>query len=226
MPDRLRPLWDFEDVDATETRLRGQLEREGSDGGRAEVLTQLARVHSLRDEFDACEARLRQAESLAGNDDGLVRVRVDLERGRKLRSSGDGAAAAPVFESAFARACDIGEYWFAGDAAHMVAISVPEKMVEWTERGLELADSQPDAAYWAGPLLNNLGWHYFDAEDYAQAAEVFERALEVRKRDPENAQAITWAEEAVAEARQALTSSSSRSAPRCRRGASPTRRST
>ncbi len=169
------------------------------------MLTQLARVHSLRDEFDACEALLQQAESLAG-ENGLVRVRVDLERGRKLRSSGDGGAAAPVFESAFTRACQLGEYWFAGDAAHMVAISVPEKMVEWTERGLELADAQPDAAYWAGPLLNNLGWRCFEAGDYEQALEAFERALEVRKRDPGNPQAITWAEEAVAEARKALTS--------------------
>ncbi len=148
MSDRLRPLWDFEDVDATEARLREQLDREESDVGRAEVLTQLARVHSLRDEFDTCEELLQRAESLAGAD-GLVRVRVDLERGRKLRSGGDGAAAAPAFEGAFERACDLGEYWFAGDAAHMVAISVPEKMVEWTERGLELADSQPEAAYWA-----------------------------------------------------------------------------
>jgi tetratricopeptide (TPR) repeat protein len=205
MSDRLRPLWDFEDLDASEARLRERLDREESDAGRAEVLTQLARVHSLRDEYDACEELLQQAESLAG-DDGLVRVRVELERGRKLRSSGDGAAAAPVFEDAFGRACALGEYWFAGDAAHMVAISVPEKMVEWTDRGLALADSQPDAAYWAGPLLNNLGWHHFEQGDYQRALEVFERALEVRKRDPENPQAIRWAEEAVAEARQALTS--------------------
>jgi tetratricopeptide (TPR) repeat protein len=204
MPDRLRPLWDFDDLEGTETRLREQLEREESDAQRAEVLTQLARVCSLRDDLDSCEQLLQQAESLS--DDALVRVRVELERGRKLRSGGDGAAAAPLFESAFAHACDAREFWFAGDAAHMVAISVPEKMVEWTERGLALGESEPDAAYWAGPLLNNLGWHFYEAGEYAQALEVFERALEVRKRDPDNPQAITWAEEAVAEARQALTS--------------------
>lgn len=205
MPDRLRALWDFEDVGATETRLREQLEREQSDAGRAEVLTQLARVHSLRDEFDECERLLQEAESLAG-DDGLVRVRVELERGRKLRSSGDGAAAAPVFEAAFARASEIREYWFAGDAAHMVAISIPEKLVAWTERGLLLAASQPDAAYWAGPLLNNLGWHYYDGGDYERALDAFERALEVRKRDPGNPQAIVWAQEAIDETKKALAS--------------------
>jgi tetratricopeptide (TPR) repeat protein len=204
MPDRLRPLWDFEDLAGTEARLREQLEREASDAGRAEVVTQLARVHSLRDEFDKCEALLQEAESLSG--DGLVGVRVALERGRRLRSSGDGAAAVPLFESAFAGASELGEFWFAGDAAHMAAISVPEKMAEWTDRGLVLAASQPDAAYWAGPLLNNLGWHYFEAGDYAQALEVFEHALAVRRLDSGNPQAIRWAEEAVAEARQALTS--------------------
>ncbi|MFL5950465.1 MAG: tetratricopeptide repeat protein [Gaiellaceae bacterium] len=145
---------------------------------------------------------LQQAESLS--DAGIVRVRVELERGRKLRSGGDGAAAKSLFESAFAHASELGEYWFAGDAAHMVAISVPDKMVEWTERGLELAESQAEAGYWAGPLLNNLGWHYYEGGKYQQALAVFERALEVRKRDPDNAQAIAWAQEAIDETRTAL----------------------
>jgi hypothetical protein len=42
--------------------------------------------------------------------------------------------------------------------------------------------------------------------DDEQALEVFERALEVRKRDPENPQAINWAQEAIDETRRALTS--------------------
>ena len=202
MPDRLRPLWDFDDLDATEQRLRDQLGEEETDGGRAEVLTQLARVAGLRDDFDACEQLLQEAEPLAG--DGVARVRVDLERGRKLRSSGDGAAAVPLFESAFGRACELGEFFLAGDAAHMVAIADEGRMLEWTHRGLELADSKGDAAYWAGPLLNNLGWHHYEAGDYAAALDAFERALEVRRRDPANPQAIEWAREAVDEASKAL----------------------
>jgi tetratricopeptide (TPR) repeat protein len=202
MPDRLRPLWDFEDLGATEARLRERLEGEEANVGRAEVLTQLARVRSLQDDFDGCEQLLQEAEALADN--GMVRVRVDLERGRKLRSSGDGAAAAPLFEAAFARGCELGEFFLAGDAAHMVALAEESKMVEWTERGLALAESEPDAAYWAGPLLNNLGWFYYQQGDFSQALETFERALEVRKRDPDNPQAIVWAQEAVDEARKAL----------------------
>jgi tetratricopeptide (TPR) repeat protein len=202
MPDRLRPLWDFDDLPATDARLREQLEREESEAGRAEVLTQLARVRSLQDDFDGCEGLLQEAEALA--DDGIVRVRVDLERGRKLRSGGDGATAAPLFESAFARARDLGDFFLAGDAAHMVAISDEGKMLEWTERGLALAESEPDAAYWAGPLLNNLGWFLYERGDFEQALETFERALEVRRRDPDNPQAIVWAQEAVEEASKAL----------------------
>ena len=51
--DRLRHLWDFYDLDATEQRLRAQLEHESEAAGRAEVLTQLARVVGLRNDFDA-----------------------------------------------------------------------------------------------------------------------------------------------------------------------------
>jgi tetratricopeptide (TPR) repeat protein len=206
MADRLRPLWDFYDLDATERRLRTQLETETEDAGRAEVLTQLARVEGLRDDFDTCDRLLEQAERLAGSS-AVAQVRIDLERGRMLRSSGDSERALPFFEAAFARAHESGEHYLAGDAAHMCALAVPEDreaMEEWTQRGLELAEREPAAAYWAGPLLNNLGWAYFDTGEHEHALEVFERALEVRRRDPESQDAIAFAEEAVQTARDAL----------------------
>ena len=205
MADRLRPLWDFDDLDSTERRLSDFLEGEESDAGRAEVLTQLARVEGLREEFDASERLLQQAEALAGSSD-LANVRIDLERGRKVRSSGDPAAALPLFESAFARASESGEDFLAGDALHMSAISVDniDATEQWTQRGLEFGERRPGAAYWAGPLLNNLGWAYYDAGDYRRALELFERALEVRLRDPENEAAIAFAREAIEAAQQAL----------------------
>ena len=61
MDDRLRPLWDFDDLDATERRFREQLELEESDAGRAEVMTQLARVAGLRGDFEEGDRLLDEA---------------------------------------------------------------------------------------------------------------------------------------------------------------------
>ena len=193
MSDPLRPLWDFDDLDATEGRFRAL---------RAEALTQLARVQGLREDYDGGDRLLDEVT----DDDPRVRIRVDLERGRLRRSSGDKEAALPLFERAFAAAVDAGENWLAGDAAHMAALAAPDRdgFVAWTNRGLELAERSPGAAYWAGPLLNNLGWEHFDAEEYEQALAAFERALAIREQDPANPAAIEHAREAVAEARKAL----------------------
>ncbi len=193
MSDPLRPLWDFDDLDATEARFRAL---------RAEALTQLARVQGLREDYDAGDRLLDEV----AEDDVRVRIRVDLERGRLRRSAGDREAALPLFERAFAAAVEAGEEWLAADAAHMAALAAPDRegFVAWTNRGLELAERSGAAAHWAGPLLNNLGWEHFDAEEYEQALELFERALAVRERDPQNPAAIEHARDAVAEARKAL----------------------
>src|SRR6266516_7733754 len=146
MADRLRPLWDFDDLAASEQRFRVQLEQEETDAGRAEVLTQLARVEGLRGHFDASEELLRKADPLAGSSP-IALVRIELERGRKLRSSGDAEAALPLFESAFARAVEAGEHYLAGDAAHMAALAAPhrEGMEVWTRRAPELGEREIDA---------------------------------------------------------------------------------
>jgi tetratricopeptide (TPR) repeat protein len=60
-------------------------------------------------------------------------------------------------------------------------------MVAWTRRGTELAEAspEPEVRYWLGPLLNNLGWEYYEAGEYGAALEAFERALAARERDPD-----------------------------------------
>jgi tetratricopeptide (TPR) repeat protein len=181
--DRLRPLWDFDDLDASERRFRTLLEDQGSNAGRAEVLTQLARVEGLRGRFAEADGLLDQAEDLAGGS-RLARARVALERGRVRRSAGDTAAALPLFESAWALTSKAREDFVAADAAHMAALAAPDPdaMRAWTARGLELAESSSEAAYWAGPLLNNLGWACFEAGEYAEALDAFERALAARER--------------------------------------------
>jgi tetratricopeptide (TPR) repeat protein len=200
MGDRLRVLWDFDDLDGSERRLREQLEREETDGRRAEVLTQLARVEGLRGDFARCAQLLDEAEAL-GRGDAIANVRLRLERGRMFRSSGEREAAFPLFRSAFDGAVAAGDEYLAGDAAHMCAIAVDGRAVqeEWTQRGLDVGDP-----YWAGPLLNNLGWSYFEDGDYGRALDLFRDALAARRRDPGNVAGIAWAHYALAQALRML----------------------
>jgi tetratricopeptide (TPR) repeat protein len=205
MPDRLRALWDFGDLDATEVRLRGRLEAEESDGGRAEVLTQLARIEGLRDDFEAGERLADEAEELAV-ESGAALARVDLERGRLRRSSGDKEAAFPLFESAFAKAVAAREWFVAADAAHMAALAAPNRagFVAWTTRGIELGEEHEGAAYWAGPLLNNLGWEHYEAGEHELALDAFERALHAREREPDKPEPIALARYGMGKALRAL----------------------
>ena len=205
MDDRLRPLWDFSDLDASEERLRAQLAAESSDAGRAEVLTQLARVEGLRDRFDDGEQLIVEAEPLAG-ESTIARARIALERGRLRRSSGDPEAALSLFESAYALAFDAGQHFVAADAAHMAALAAGGRdgFVEWTTRGIELAEEHASASYWLGPLLNNLGWELYEAAEYTRALDAFERALAARERTPENAEPIALARFAVGKALRGL----------------------
>jgi tetratricopeptide (TPR) repeat protein len=179
--DRLRAFWDFDDLDASERRLRAQLEQEPDDVGRAEVLTQLARIEGLRDAFADGDRLLDDAARL-GAGSTVVAARVLLERGRLRNSGGEPERAYPLFVEAFDTALAAGDGFIAGDAAHMAAIT--GDLPEWTRRGLELAERDPAACYWAGTLLNNLGWWHREREEHEEALAAFEAALAARERDP------------------------------------------
>ena len=88
----------------------------------------------------------------------------------------------------------------------MAALSSPDPagMQGWTTRGIELAERSEAAAYWLGPLLNNLGWALFETGDHAAALETFERALAARERDPDRPYEIEIARYAVAKTLLAL----------------------
>ena len=193
MTDPLRPLWDFDDLDATEARFRAL---------RAEALTQLARVQGLREDYAAGDRLLDEV----AEQDPRVRIRVDLERGRLRRSSGDNAAALPLFEGAFDAAVEAGRT--GSPATRRTWPHSRRPIATASSPGRIAGSSWPTGPrpprYWAGPLLNNLGWEHFDAEEYEQALDVFERALAIREQDPDNPAAIEHAREAVAEARKAL----------------------
>jgi tetratricopeptide (TPR) repeat protein len=204
--DRFRELWNFDDLDGSEARFRTALVEESSQMGRAEILTQLARVEGLRGAFDEGERLIEEAEVLAGANETAL-TRIDLERGRLRRSSGNSPAALPLFVSAFERARVAGEFQLAADAAHMAALASAndEDFRSWTQRGIDLVESaDPSDRYWVGPLLNNLGWHHYEADRYEDALDSFRRALDERERDPTNRQGIEIALYCVAKALRAL----------------------
>ena len=207
MADRLRLLWDFDDLDGSDRRLENQLNKETSAAGRAEVLTQLARVQGLRNRFEEGERLIDRAEALSDGS-AVVRARILIERGRLRNSSGDAVAALPMFEAAFDIADKGGEQFLAADAAHMAALASPDRqgMLAWTERGIRIAteSSDRDVSYWLGPLYNNLGWEYQDAGEYQAALDAFQHALAARERYPEMPALIQHAKEAIGEALRAL----------------------
>lgn len=202
MGDRLRELWDFDDLDGTERRFLEQLENESSGAGRAEVMTQLARLRAHRGQFTEGEKLIAQARAIGGSDPA-VRIRADLELGRLWRTKGDTSGAQPLFESAFTLAVAVENEFLAADAAHMAALVAPDMAGTraWTRRGLDIAESSADRSVsnWSGSLLNNLGCRCADTGDHEGALEAFERALEARLRHPEWPGNIRHARESVTE---------------------------
>ena len=199
--DRLRPLIDPFDLDATEERFRTALEAETTDAGRAEVLTQLARMQLARGRFDAAQSLLGEADRLAG-DTGVARARVLLEGGRVTRKTQGDAAAVPLLVRAYDEALAAGEYFIAADAAHSCALA--GDMVLWTERGLEVAERFEAAAYWKGTLLENLGEWQYDRAEYEDSLASFRASLEAREQDGRNPELREYSRFGVARALRAL----------------------
>ncbi len=200
-------LWDFNDPAKTEKAFRGLLPDAGSASNhdyRAQLLTQIARTHSLRREFDASHRILDEAETLIVNIDNpsddvsqTTRVRLLLERGRTYNSAGDTDSARPLFKEAWERARQAGEDYHAVDAAHMLGICEPaDASLMWNNRAMEAAEASgdPRAKGWLGALYNNTGWTYHDAGEYEKALELFEKGLAWRtaRDNPQASRIAKW----------------------------------
>lgn len=84
--------WDYNNPEKTEDEFKNMLEASSSKelNYRGQLLTQIARTHSLRGQFDAAHQILDGLEILLKtNDLPVVSIRYALERGRTYNSAGE-----------------------------------------------------------------------------------------------------------------------------------------
>ncbi len=199
--------WDFNDPEQTEKAFRELLtvgESAADPEYHAQLLTQIARTHSLRRDFESAHRILDDAESLIGNIDttsgqktSVAGIRYLLERGRTYNSANDVEAARPLFKEAWELAQSTGKDYHAVDAAHMLGICTQgDQSLKWHEIAMEAAEASPDprANEWLGALYNNTGWTYHDAGEYERALELFERGLawRVERNNPATTRIAKW----------------------------------
>lgn len=176
-------LWDYNDPAATEKKFR-EVEQEikaGDKGYYIELLTQIARTHSLRAQFDQAHKILDSAMKMIAPEHVKPRIRYMLERGRTYNSARELEKAEELFEAAYGQSVKYGEDNLAIDAAHMMGIvKKGEDSLKWNEEAMKIAEVTEDekAKGWLGPLYNNTAWTYHDMKNYDKALELFEKNVE------------------------------------------------
>jgi tetratricopeptide (TPR) repeat protein len=197
----LDTLWDFSDASGSEARLRTAAETETDAAARAALETQVARALGLQERYTDADAVLDAIDADAPE----VIVRVVLERGRLRNSSGDAEAALPLFLAAAEAAASAQLDFLRVDALHMLAIADAAHSARWTEEAFAVLErvADPRTLRWRVGLHNNRGWALFDDGRLEDAIAEFEQAKDaaIRWGTP---QQVTWADEALAEARASL----------------------
>ncbi|WP_420642758.1 tetratricopeptide repeat protein [Candidatus Leptofilum sp.] len=201
----LHTLWDYNDPAGTAVRFEQLLPAVKRSTNRAyhvELLSQIARTHSLRRQFAQAHECLDEANEMLREEMIVPQMRCLLERGRTFNSAGEPERALPLFEAAFVLGTAVSPQadFHTIDAAHMMAIAeaTPADQLKWNERALVLAEATPDtrAAGWLGSLYNNLGWTYHDMGDFDSALAIFEKAVAWREAvhpdQPETIRIAKW----------------------------------
>jgi len=174
-------LWDYDDPAGSEARFQSRLaQAEPGSSAYLELLTQIARAQGLQRNFAAAQQTLLEVQPQLLPGATRPRIRYLLELGRVFNSSGQKPEASARFLEAWQLAQAAGEDFYAVDAAHMLAISEPptdRAAWNWTAIAAAEKSAQPRARNWLGSLYNNLGWTLHDQGDYAQALDLFQRAL-------------------------------------------------
>ncbi len=197
----LLDLWDYSDPAASEllfVSLSGAARQSDNADYLPILITQLARINSMRGRFKLANEQLDQAKSLIADQKSLAWVFLLLERGRTHNSAGSRLEAVDYFKEAFRTAEIIGDDCLAVDAAHMVAIAETlENQMKWNVIALGIAERSKNerARDWLGSLYNNMAWTFFDQEEHEKALDLFEKAVEFRrsKDKPKRLAIARWA---------------------------------
>jgi tetratricopeptide (TPR) repeat protein len=179
-------LWDYNDPAKTEqtfNKLLPGAENSGDTDYYAQLLTQIARTHSLRQQFDRAHEILDKVGDILADHKEIPEawVRYYLERGRTFNSAGEKDKALVLFKQAYDLADQHNLDFYAIDALHMLAIAAPHnEALEWSEKAIQRIENSSDerSKKWAGALYNNTGWTYHDKGEYERAMEYFEKCLE------------------------------------------------
>ncbi len=192
-------LWNYEDPVASEKSFRDLLAASKHAFGPdwdIELQTQIARTLGLQQKFVEAHALLDTIEKQLSITPPLVRVRYYLERGRAYNSDKKTDSAKLNFKLAFDLANQEMLDFYTIDAAHMLAIAIPEESHNWNELAIDIANQSTDtrARGWRGSLYNNLGWAHFSAAKYDSAMLAFDKALAARREQgkPEPIRTARW----------------------------------
>ncbi|MBL0520522.1 tetratricopeptide repeat protein [Aeromonas enteropelogenes] len=182
-PPDFMALWDYQDPAASALRFHALLPEAHAAADlqyELELLTQIARTHSLQRQFAEAHQLLDEIEPRLTDATPRARLRVLLERGRSFNSAGDKASARTLFEQAWQQGLKHKELYLAIDAAHMVAIAAPlEEQSRWHQLAMELAERSQDERVrgWLAPLYNNQGWTLFELGRLEEARQCQQKCL-------------------------------------------------
>ena len=182
-PPDFMTQWDYQDPAASALRFHALLPEARAAADlqyELELLTQIARTHSLQRQFAQAHQLLDEIEPRLTDATPRARVRALLERGRTFNSAGDKASAKQLFEQAWQQGLKHKELYLAIDAAHMVAIAAPlEEQSRWHQLAMELAERSADKKVrgWLPSLYNNQGWTLFELGHLDEARACQQKSL-------------------------------------------------
>ncbi|WP_447829209.1 tetratricopeptide repeat protein [Aeromonas salmonicida] len=167
--------WNYQDPAASALRFHALLPEARAAADlqlELELLTQIARTHSLQRQFAEAHQLLDEIEPRLTDATPRARLRALLERGRTFNSAGDKATARTLFEQAWQWGLKSKELYLAIDAAHMIAIAAPlDEQSRWHQLAMELAERSQDEKVrgWLASLYNNQGWTLFELGRFDEA---------------------------------------------------------